>query len=196
VGGASAAPAGSPLARGAMIVERADVRVPEIVAMLERLTAELAARYHDDGAGDFEPRDVECARSVFLVAREGALLAGCAALRPCRDAGTLADETAEVKRMYVEPAFRGRGVGARLLAALEEHARAFGYRRVWLETGAEQPEALRLYEGAGYKRIALYGYYKGDPRSRCFEKVFDPSRPVQTHGAAETRSALRNGRGE
>jgi ribosomal protein S18 acetylase RimI-like enzyme len=77
----------------------------------------------------------------------------------------------EIKRMYVEPAFRGRGIGRRILAALEERGREAGYKRMWLETGTSQPEAVSLYEAAGYRRIAPYGFYRFDPRSLCYEKV-------------------------
>jgi GNAT superfamily N-acetyltransferase len=68
----------------------------------------------------------------------------------------LDDETAEIKRMYVVPDARGRGFGRRLLAALEDAARELGYRRVRLDTGAEQPRALALYRSAGYREIPDY----------------------------------------
>ena len=63
--------------------------------------------------------------------------------------------------MFTMPAARGRGVARRLLAAIEESARADGFRRVILETGDRQPEAIALYESLGYVRIPDFGYYKG-----------------------------------
>jgi putative acetyltransferase len=58
-----------------------------------------------------------------------------------------------------------------MLAALEEVAVRLGYRTIRLETGVSQPEAIGLYEGAGYGRIPCFGEYISDSRSRCFEKL-------------------------
>jgi GNAT superfamily N-acetyltransferase len=63
---------------------------------------------------------------------------------------------AEVKRMYVVPDARGRGLARRLLAAIEDTARELGYERVRLDTGASQPHARALYESAGYQDVADY----------------------------------------
>jgi putative acetyltransferase len=148
-----------------LTIEAVDMRIPEAVLLIDRLSAELARRYEaDEGTGNFRPDHVLQPRSGFLVARWQGEAVGCGAYRP------LHDDIAEVKRMYVEPAFRGRGIGRRLLLALEECARQAGYARVWLETGIAQPEALRLYETSGYGVIANYGHYRDDPRSVCFEK--------------------------
>ena len=76
----------------------------------------------------------------------------------------------EVKRMYVVPEARGRGLGRRLLEELEAQARALGYTSVVLETGDRQPEALGLYESAGFERIPCYPPYDSRELSLCFEK--------------------------
>jgi putative acetyltransferase len=76
----------------------------------------------------------------------------------------------EVKRMYVVPAARGRGLGRRLLEELEAQARALGYTAVVLETGDRQREALGLYESSGYERIPCYPPYDTRALSLCFEK--------------------------
>jgi putative acetyltransferase len=73
--------------------------------------------------------------------------------------------------MYVEPDYRGQGLGLLILQELEMRARRDGYSRARLETGTLQPEAIRLYERAGYHRIDNYGIYVGNPRSVCFEKA-------------------------
>lgn len=72
--------------------------------------------------------------------------------------------------MYVVQDWRRRGVGAAILAALEELARVLSYRRLVLETGDRQPEAVGLYTVGGWVRIAPFGPYVSDPTSVCFEK--------------------------
>jgi GNAT superfamily N-acetyltransferase len=104
-------------------------------------------------------------RGAFLLAAIGEQVAGCVALAP------LAGDTGEIKRMYVTPSLRRRGAGAALLAALEERARALGYRRLWLETGDQQPEALALYAQAGYTPIPPFGEFADDPATICLEKT-------------------------
>ena len=99
-----------------------------------------------------------------MVARLGGQPIGCGALR------RIDETTAEVKRMYVAPDGRRRGIARRILHALEELAAGFNYRTIRLQTGLEQPEAISLYESSGYHRIAAYGHHIGDPRSVCFEK--------------------------
>jgi GNAT superfamily N-acetyltransferase len=148
-------------------VENADVHSDEARRLIARLSRELAARYgdEDDGSGDFRPEDVLVARSGFVIARVGGEAVACGAYRP------LAEGVAEIKRMYVEPAFRGRGLGRLVLAELEARARRDGYALVRLDTGTEQPEAMKLYETAGYHRIPNYGHFKNDPRTVCFEKA-------------------------
>ena len=77
----------------------------------------------------------------------------------------------EIKRMYTRPEARRRGIARTLLAALEVRAVGLGYRRLVLETGTKQPEAMTLYEALGYAPIAPYGQYKDFPDSRCFAKA-------------------------
>ena len=109
----------------------------------------------------FEPPD-----GVFLVVRDGGRAVACGGI--CRF-----DETrAELKRMYVVPEARGRGLGRRVLVELEERALLLGYTGVVLETGDRQPEALGLYVSAGYERIPCYPPYSERSLSLCFEKKF------------------------
>jgi len=79
-------------------------------------------------------------------------------------------ETAEIRRMYVVPERRGAGLSRRMLGALEDEARSLGYRRVRLETGVHQHEALGLYRSTGFEEIPRYGPYADDELSVCFEK--------------------------
>ena len=144
---------------------------PDAAELIRLLSAELAARYDfmDDGSGEFSPADVEVPRSAFVVARLDGRPVGCGAIRPMHGAGF--EDSAEIKRMYVSPEARGRRLGGAILARLEGLARAFGYAQTVLETGTAQPEAIRLYERAGYRRIASYGPYADDPRSVCFART-------------------------
>ncbi len=76
----------------------------------------------------------------------------------------------EIKRMYVTPEVRGRGLSRLMLRALEDLGRALGARRVVLETGERQPEAMRLYETSGYQRIDGFGHYRCQPLSVSYGK--------------------------
>ncbi len=77
----------------------------------------------------------------------------------------------EVKRMFVRPAMRGRGISRVILSALEDIARGFNYRIVMLETGTRQVEAMRLYDTSGYERTDCYGIYVDEPLSVCYKKM-------------------------
>ena len=89
---------------------------------------------------------------------------GCGALR------SLGEPVVEIKRMYVRPEARGRGVGVAILEELERHACERGFKVVRLETGPLQPEAIGLYARGGYREIPCFGAYSGAPASRCFER--------------------------
>lgn len=89
-------------------------------------------------------------RGLFLLAVAGGEVLGCGALQH------LDDDTAEVKRMWVSPSSRRRGVGRRLLARLEDEARLAGRTRVVLDTNGSLTEALSLYRRQGYTSVARY----------------------------------------
>lgn len=105
---------------------------------------------------------------VFLVGEIDGVPVACGGVRPCWEGPP---GVAEIKRMYVDPAVRGRGLGRLLLAALEDAARRLGYERIWIETGTAQPEALRLYETSGWTPIPGYGEYRHEESSRSFERL-------------------------
>jgi putative acetyltransferase len=81
------------------------------------------------------------------------------------------DGSAELKRMFVLPQARGRGIAADLIAALESFATSHDIRIVQLETGPLQYAAIRLYERSGYRLIPNFGKYVGDSNSVCYEKA-------------------------
>ena len=81
------------------------------------------------------------------------------------------DGTSELKRMFVPPAARGRGIAGNLLRAVEAHAAESGVRLIQLETGPLQDSAIRLYERSGFLPIPNFGKYVGDDNSVCYEKA-------------------------
>lgn len=112
-----------------------------------------------------EPQEFEPPAGAFLVVYVGDEPVGCGGFK------RLDARTAEVKRMYVVPGARSRGLGRRILDRLEAGARTAGYASVRLDTGDKQPEALRLYRSAGYREIPDYN---GNPAaSYWFEKALD-----------------------
>ncbi len=137
---------------------------PEVQALVAEALAELSRRY--GGSGDDTPvsrTDFEPPAGRFFVAELAGELVGCAGWRRH-------GADAELKRMYTSPAVRGRGVARRILAAIEESARAAGYERVILETGHKQPEAIALYDSAGYRRIEDFGHYKDHAGVRSYAR--------------------------
>lgn len=147
------------------------LRSPDAATLITALDADLAERY--PGYGDdpilLPPEHVADGAGVFLVARLAGEPVGCVALR------TVGPGTGEIKRMYVAPEARGARVGTRLLARLEDHARTLGLRRLILESGLNQPEALRMYRREGYTTIPSYGPYAEDELCVCLAK--DLSQP-------------------
>jgi GNAT superfamily N-acetyltransferase len=117
-----------------------------VAAMIEEL-APVYGRIDVPGAPSATPADMAPPGGVFVVVfDDGSPVAGGGVKR-------LDDETCEIKRMYVVPEARGRGVARVLLEGLEDAARALGYRVARLDTGPEQPRAQRMYERAGYRPI-------------------------------------------
>ncbi|PZF88809.1 GNAT family N-acetyltransferase [Micromonospora deserti] len=125
---------------------------------------ELDARYGNDNHEPGTPPTGESV-PVFFVARDGDGAAlGCGGLR------FLEPGSAEIKRMYVEPAARGSGVATAILRALEDAARDADVTTLLLETGTAQPDAMRFYEREGYRRIDNFGVYRGEPLSVCYSR--------------------------
>ena len=162
------APGGAalPMAAGRDGVSLRAVRVDstEALALTAALDRDLLARYPDQAIYGLHPADVDDPGLRFLVAEIAGEAVGCAALRP------LGPRAGEIKRMYVHPGFRGRGVARRLLQTLEAEARRRGYAVVRLESGTNQPEANGLYRSSGYVEIPCFGEYAGNPFSVCMEK--------------------------
>jgi GNAT superfamily N-acetyltransferase len=109
-----------------------------------------------------DPQEFEAPQGAFLIAYLGDEAVGCGGFKRF-DA-----QTAEIKRMFVSPEARGRGLGRRILEQLEAGARAAGYVTIRLDTGDRLPAAIDLYRSAGYREIPDYN---GNPSaSHWFEK--------------------------
>jgi GNAT superfamily N-acetyltransferase len=119
-------------------------------------------------AADFAPPT-----GIFLVAYLDGEPVGCGGLK------RLAPDTVEIKRVYLRPDVRGRGVSRALLAALEDAARAAGYALIRLDTGNNQPEALKLFQTSGYE--AIPDYNDNPWASYWFEKRLSPSSQASPH---------------
>lgn len=132
----------------------------------DALEAELLATYDGvPGSGGLPAASIfEPPGGVFVVGWEDGEAVACGGIARYDEA------TAEIRRMYVVPKARGRGLSRRVLTALEDEARALGYSLVRLETGRLQTEAIGLYASAGFGPIPRYGPFANDPRSVCFEK--------------------------
>jgi GNAT superfamily N-acetyltransferase len=143
---------------------------PVAQEMIAAVQQEYIERYGGPDDSPVDPRDFTPPRGCFVVAYAGAEPVATGGLRPA-DSGELDGNGAmEIKRMYVRPEWRGRGLARVLLADLEQRARDLGAKRIVLETGERQPEALRLYETSGYARIDGYGHYACSPMSVSFGK--------------------------
>jgi GNAT superfamily N-acetyltransferase len=144
---------------------------PVVQALVAELQSEFVVRY---GGPDETPLDV-----AMFDPPAGAFLLGVLEAEPVAMGGWRRrpdvvalgrSVAAEIKRMYVVPSARGRGLARRLLGALEESARCAGADVMVLETGLKQPEAIALYESSGYVPVEGFGYYKEFPTARYFGK--------------------------
>ena len=133
--------------------------------LMRELDLELNRRYPGAATNGIDPGEFRAAGGCFVVLRNEGEAVGCGAFRPV-DADSF-----EIKRMFVRATHRRRGLSRLILGHLEELARRRGCRRRILETGVGQPEAIGLYESAGYLRIPNYGHYAGNPTSVCFAKL-------------------------
>lgn len=131
--------------------------------LVTELDADLQNRYGEQQAFFSQFNKLNHIHHV-IVAYENELPVGCGAFK-------LFEETVvEIKRMYVQAQHRGKGIAAEILKSLEQWAKEEGFTACVLETGLNQPEAIRLYEKTGYKRIPNYGQYVGVDISICMRK--------------------------
>lgn len=145
-------------------IRRTDSNDLDFIELVKLLDKGLAVVDGEDHAFYSQFNTIDKIRYVVL-AYDDVIPIGCGAIKEF-DADTM-----EVKRMYVSPAIRNRGVATLILSELEKWAGELMCTRCILETGRRQPEAIGLYKKNGYKLIANYGQYIGVDNSVCFEKA-------------------------
>jgi putative acetyltransferase len=151
-------------------IERAAAPTGEIMELLGELDAVLSGPYAADQRHALSVEQLFQPNVRFFVARlEGAAVA-------CGGVGFYPGY-AELKRMYARPAVRGRGVAKALLRRLEAEARAVGSPLLRIETGVYQQEAVRFYEGAGFRPCEPFGPYAAMP-PRAIELSLFYGKPI------------------
>jgi len=148
-------------------IRRTILDSPDAARLIAALNAELTKTFPEPGATHFSLSDAQVVPGdgAFLIAWLDDAAVGCGAVR------RLDETTAEIKRMYVDPSVRGRGIGRALLDALEREARLVGVKTIVLETGTRLASAIKLYVAMGYAPIPLFGDYVSSPAtSLCFGK--------------------------
>ena len=148
-----------------IIVKRTTPHDPSVKSLIQKLDRELWERYPTEQAF-FDNFNKLPSDARVVIAFDGENAVGCGAFKPM----TLPEKAVEIKRMYVDPTMRGRAIGVLILENLETWAIEEGYQLSRLETGNNQPEAIRLYEKVGYYWIENYEPYIGVESSICFEK--------------------------
>lgn len=136
-----------------------------VIRLLDMSNAYAESLYPAESNHMLDLSSLEKPEVTFWVARIEGEIIGCCALV---DAG---DGTAEIKRMFIDPAARGRSVARKLMETLEAAAFERGLAAIRLETGIYQPEAIGLYKKFGYVEIAAFGGYQPDPLSLFMEKT-------------------------
>lgn len=177
------------LAEAKITVDLESVHTDDALMLIGQLSRELAVHYVDDrkGSGDFRPTDMDVPRACFVVARLNGAPVGCGAIRP-RDENSV--HVAEIKRMFVHPTARRRGISRLVLARLEEAARDYGYTATILETGDRQLEAIALYEKAGYTRCDCWGKYLTSTWSLCYRKALPVIESLDSADAIKVQDDL------
>lgn len=136
---------------------------PDFQSLVTLLDADLARRDGDEHAFYAQFNKTKNLDTVIVYYADEVPV-GCGAFRPFEE------DKVEVKRMFVQPALRGKGIAFKILRELEHWASELGYKACVLETGKNQPEAISLYGKAGYQVIPNYGQYADIENSVCMSR--------------------------
>ena len=166
---------------------------PDSRRLIAAVQQEYVHRYGGEDATPVDRSEFAAPRGTFVVGYFDAVAVACGGWRSHQAGPDFAEGDAELKRMYVIPSARGLGLSRVLLAELERRAVAAGRRRLVLETGTQQPEAIGLYVSSGYLEISPFGMYRCSPRSRYFAKALPSVVPADSPLVASARVAGRGG---
>lgn len=143
---------------------RTDSYNPDFRKLVALLDADLRKRDGDEHAFYAQFNKIDAIRNVVVCYAADTAI-GCGAFKQYDESRV------EIKRMFVLPEHRGRGIALKILHELETWASELTYQGFVLETGLKQPEAIRLYQKAGYNVIPNYGQYQGIENSVCMQKM-------------------------
>tara|TARA_R110002073_G_scaffold72537_1_gene177396 strand:+ start:393023 stop:393472 length:450 start_codon:yes stop_codon:yes gene_type:complete len=143
---------------------KTNTKNPDFIHLVKLLDADLAVRDGDDHAFYNQFNSIDNLKYA-IVAYKGNIPVACGAIKE------FSKDSVEIKRIYVLPTFRGQQIAQQILTELERCAKELNYSKCILETGYNQPEAIKLYNKCNYRVIENYGQYKGIATSICFEKI-------------------------
>ena len=138
----------------------------DFIALVKLLDADLQIRDGEDHPFFAQYNKLDNIKYA-VVAYLDEIPVGCGAIKQYDE------HTMEIKRMFVNPELRGKGIATKVLIELENWVRELNFSKCILETGKRQPEAIRLYEKNGYEIIPNFGQYKNVESSVCFEKIIN-----------------------
>jgi putative acetyltransferase len=147
-----------------LAIEVESPRQTEIARLIRQSDDYLTALYPPASRHAIDLEALAAPNVRLLIARLDGVAVGCVGLA-LGEPGQ-----AEIKRLFVQPAARGRGIGRALMAQLEWLAAEEGVSLLQLETGVKQPEALSLYRALGYAERGPFGAYRPDPLCLFMEK--------------------------
>lgn len=143
---------------------RTDAQHEDFIHLVTMLDAELRIRDGEDHFFYAQFNTLDSIKHAVVAYKDDEAIA-CGAFRE------YADSIVEIKRMFVRKEFRGQGVAGMILSELESWAGEHGFQTCILETGHNQPEAIRLYQKSGYSTIPNYSPYEEVTTSICMKKV-------------------------
>lgn len=145
-------------------LKRTDSTNTDFIELVKELDIDLKIRDGEDHAFYAQYNKIDLIKHV-VVAYDNSQAVGCGAIKQYEE------NVMEVKRMYVKPIARGKGIASTVLKELEIWAAELNYSKCILETGIKQPEAIGLYQKSNYQKIKNYGQYEHVEESVCFEKT-------------------------
>lgn len=147
---------------------------PESLELIGAVQQEYVVRYGGPDVTELAVAEFAPPQGIFVIGRDAGQPVACGGVR------LVGPQVGELKRMYVVPAARRRGVARALLGHLENEAHKLGATRLRLETGLHQPEAIALYASAGYTDAEPFGHYAGAPLARHLAKNLTDSEVPQS----------------